>query len=489
MWLSLGLIKAEKKLSQNAFLSEKKAEVQLALSGLNGKVEEFLSKDFFGQEPLPSMVRASLILSPKGELLSASHAFSLWPVGKEGQEKGRTSDEASVKGSGFGIVRQETPYLPYWQGRDLIFLKQKPTEQGNYTLVVWVDGAMFKEFLLEPLKARFPAAELISGLEQKTQREQQRAKDVVQEELWALPAVFFPYGQDGTGMEALKKEEESRQTGQVFSLLGGVLGGLWLLALLSAGVLVWQVLALKRLNDKRSLFVSALTHELRTPLTSFSLYTEMLDEGLVSEAKKPQYFRLLREQAGRLSRLLENVFFYAQVERKGRGLDLVKVSALDFCQRVQTRVMERLKGQEVELSWRLGEGMTSQEELEVRGKLLSVSWDEVAGEQIVDNVVDNFLKYGRGLKACLEVSFIQKGKRLFVIFSDQGAGVDKGMQKRLFEPFTRAAEVAAGQEAGVGLGLSLVRKMARSMGGEFMLLETSQKGSSFAWILALFEEE
>ncbi len=61
---------------------------------------------------------------------------------------------------------------------------------------------------------------------------------------------------------------------------------IWSMVLLGAAGVIWLMLGTFRLEQRRGDFVSAVTHELRTPLTSFSLYTEMLEDGMVPEQKK-----------------------------------------------------------------------------------------------------------------------------------------------------------------------------------------------------------
>ena len=70
------------------------------------------------------------------------------------------------------------------------------------------------------------------------------------------------------------------------------------------------------MNRRRLDFVSAVTHELRTPLTTFTMYTEMLKEGMVPEAKRPGYYEALFEESRRLSHLVRNVLDYARIEAR-----------------------------------------------------------------------------------------------------------------------------------------------------------------------------
>lgn len=90
----------------------------------------------------------------------------------------------------------------------------------------------------------------------------------------------------------------------------------WACVLLGAAAVVLLLRGAVTLSERRGAFVSAVTHELRTPLTTFRLYAEMLAEGMVAdENKRAGYFSRLREQADRLSHLVENVLAYARLAR------------------------------------------------------------------------------------------------------------------------------------------------------------------------------
>ena len=81
----------------------------------------------------------------------------------------------------------------------------------------------------------------------------------------------------------------------------------------AVGVLIWGVM---RLSERRAAFVSAVTHELRTPLTTFQMYAEMLAEGMVPDVEQQhRYLCTLRNEAIRLTHLVENVLAYARLER------------------------------------------------------------------------------------------------------------------------------------------------------------------------------
>ena len=115
----------------------------------------------------------------------------------------------------------------------------------------------------------------------------------------------------------------------------------WCCVLLpAAGVAVLFVAALS-LHERRGAFVSAVTHELRTPLTTFRMYTEMLAEGMVPEAKRPEYIASLHREAERLHHLVENVLFYARIERRRAVKNVEEVPLTAFLDHLEGGLRER----------------------------------------------------------------------------------------------------------------------------------------------------
>jgi signal transduction histidine kinase len=114
---------------------------------------------------------------------------------------------------------------------------------------------------------------------------------------------------------------------------------------------------------------------------------------------------------------------------------------------------------------------------------LVLSGDAGPIEQIVFNLVDNAAKYGAGR---VSIAAVARGAKVELRVRDEGKGVAVEVRARLFEPFSKSAELAAGGQPGVGLGLSLSRSLARAMGGE-LRLEPGEGGACFVLTLSRVE--
>jgi signal transduction histidine kinase len=244
------------------------------------------------------------------------------------------------------------------------------------------------------------------------------------------------------------------------------------LAAIAVGVLLFGVLAL---SERRAAFVSAVTHELRTPLTTFRLYTQMLSDGMVaSEEKRAEYVNTLRVESDRLAHLVENVLAYSRIERGRGGGRRASVTARELLERVRQRLADRATQAGKVLEVNTGSMPEN----------LVLNTDISAVEQILFNLVDNACKYSANAtdeRIQLHVE-TQNGKAL-LRFRDFGPGIGKQQLRRLFQPFSKSASEAAVTAPGVGLGLSLSRRLAREMGGDLKIDSSVKDGAAFVLML------
>lgn len=243
------------------------------------------------------------------------------------------------------------------------------------------------------------------------------------------------------------------------------------LAVIAVTVLLWGALSL---SERRGAFVSAVTHELRTPLTTFRMYTEMLAEGMVKdEAQRQIYLTTLRAEAERLGHLVENVLAYAGLERGRYGRQMETISAAMLLERSCARLPERAAQAGLELRV-----------APVPENCGAVRADPAAVERILFNLVDNACKYAAhgGVKRVEIFSEAAPGG-LMVAVRDHGPGILQGEARKLFRPFSKSAREAAHSAPGIGLGLALCRRLARSMGGELRHRTAEPAGACFELML------
>jgi len=249
----------------------------------------------------------------------------------------------------------------------------------------------------------------------------------------------------------------------------------WGAVVLSFGAIGAALLAARELAERRGQFVSAVTHELRTPLTTFCLYSQMLADGMVpEESARHEYLGTLRRESERLTGIVESVLEYARVGRSNGGSKLGTITIAALVGRVMPLLLARAgqTGVSVQGPGDLDEVLAS----------AGVAADPVSVERILGNLVDNACKYAPGSPVRMSVRAAGRGVEIEV--ADGGPGIPREQRGRLFQPFERGRSLAHATTPGLGLGLALSRELARRMGGDLELRESSSGGSVFVLRLA-----
>lgn len=251
----------------------------------------------------------------------------------------------------------------------------------------------------------------------------------------------------------------------------------WGAMILAAAAVAVLLRGVVTLSERRADFVSAVTHELRTPLTTFRMYAEMLAEGMVGdEVSRRQYLDTLRIEADRLTHLVENVLAYARLERGGLGNRIQRVSGEQLLSAATTRLGDRASQADLELAVDVDPGAAT----------TFVLADPSAVEQILFNLVDNACKYApRGNPPTIDLRVFVDRDRFVLRVHDHGPGLSVADQRRLFQPFRKSADQAATSAPGVGLGLSLSRRLARDMRGDLLFDPSQPRGAAFELRLPL----
>jgi signal transduction histidine kinase len=252
---------------------------------------------------------------------------------------------------------------------------------------------------------------------------------------------------------------------------------LLVLALLSAAAGVATFRALRRertLAELKTDFVANVSHELRTPLASILLLSENLEAGRVaSEADKARYHSLIRREALRLRRLVDDVLDFSRLER-GKRIDIRREALRvdPWLERTLEELAEWAREHSLELELRHS---PTDSDAEI---------DAEALRRALLNLLDNARKHSGGSK--VELSVLREGRELVLRVRDHGRGILPEDRERVFEPFTR---LSGGEAPGAGLGLSIVREIAREHSGSVRALDPeSGPGIVFEMRIPLAEE-
>lgn len=244
------------------------------------------------------------------------------------------------------------------------------------------------------------------------------------------------------------------------------MGGLGLAALLAmmGGMVDAHQRRAQRLAAQRVSFVNRVSHELRTPLTNMLLNLDMVEEALPEPSSGRKRLLLVKEEAGRLARLVENVLTFTRQEQGS----LVLSGAACLPAQVVDAVLDQFAAS---FSRR---GIIVERHHEGENDALLLDADALS--QITANLLSNVEKYAP--QATARVRTEQRGPRYVLQVADSGPGIAPEDRERIFAPFVRVDDRVTAGVTGTGLGLSIARELAEKMGGS-LRLEATNEGACF----------
>lgn len=244
---------------------------------------------------------------------------------------------------------------------------------------------------------------------------------------------------------------------------------------LNTGLVVTAILQLRRemaLQQLRDEFVSSVSHELRTPLTQIRMFTEtLLLDRIRSDEERRRSLEIIDREARRLTQLVENVLQFSRAERKIDSLSTENRELAPLIQEIVEGFGSMVPGDKARFECRLSSDLT-------------VNVDPDAFRQIVINLLDNAVKYGRTPQNVIVGLEASKGTAIFYV-DDEGPGVPPADRKRIFEYFQRLERDRQSATAGTGVGLSVVKDLVSRQGGRCWVTAGSRGGARFVVELPL----
>jgi signal transduction histidine kinase len=223
---------------------------------------------------------------------------------------------------------------------------------------------------------------------------------------------------------------------------------------------------IRRLETMRRDFVANVSHELRTPVTAIQGYAETLQRADPGPGKRAEFLEIIHRHARRLGALLERLLLLSDLEARAPEEAVREPVPLgSIAENVVLTVKERREA--------AGAGV----EVAVDPRAIAVG-DPAGIEQVIENLVDNALKYGR-IGGTVRITGERAGDRVRLAVIDDGPGVGREHLGRLFERFYRVDPGRSRERGGTGLGLSIVKHLVESMGGSVAVESDPGQGCRF----------
>lgn len=224
----------------------------------------------------------------------------------------------------------------------------------------------------------------------------------------------------------------------------------------------------KKLSVIKNDFISNMTHEFKTPISTISLASEMLDDISISQTpeKQHRYIKMIRDENKRLSVLVESIL---QTSILDKGEFILKLSEID----VHEIINNAINNTQLLIGQRNGKVQTF-----LKAQKFKLQADKVHLTNIIFNLIDNAIKYSKEIPEIV-VSTHNTAEGIMIEVKDNGIGISKENQRKIFDKFYRVPTGNVHNVKGFGLGLSYVLAVVLKHHGTISVNSEVGKGSTF----------
>lgn len=252
----------------------------------------------------------------------------------------------------------------------------------------------------------------------------------------------------------------------------GMMGGssllitLFIIAMFS--LTLYIIFKQKRLSEMKNDFVNNMTHELKTPISTISLASQMLNDRSIPDEQKNlgQISRIIQAESKQLGFQVERVLQMAIFDHGELKLKSEEVDLHDVIESVAQNILLKLDRRNGKLEF-----LPEAETAVVQGDLMHLT-------NVISNLLENAMKYTSRTPE-ISISSRNGDDQVVISVSDNGIGISKENQKRIFDKFYRVPTGNVHNVKGFGLGLSYVKLIVEQHGGSISLKSELNKGSRF----------
>jgi two-component system, OmpR family, phosphate regulon sensor histidine kinase PhoR len=233
----------------------------------------------------------------------------------------------------------------------------------------------------------------------------------------------------------------------------------------------------KKLSEIKNDFISNMTHEFKTPISTISLACEVLSDRSIE--KSPErvntYVKMIGDENKRLSLLVENILQTAILDKGQLKLKIQSIDIHNLIEQTITNIKLQVENKAGEIS------------TDLNAKNAVIEADRVHVTNIIFNLIDNALKYS-GEHPVIKIATESDSEGIFISVEDNGIGISKENQKRIFDTMYRVPTGNIHNVKGFGLGLSYVKAVVEKHGGSINVNSELGKGSIFTVYLPYHSE-
>lgn len=227
---------------------------------------------------------------------------------------------------------------------------------------------------------------------------------------------------------------------------------------------------LSKLDEYRKEFIANISHDFRSPLTSIKGYLEAMLDGTIPVDKYDRYLNIVLTESQRLTKLTSGLLELNDFDTFGPVLKKSSFDIVQVAQEVRNTFEGRCAEKKIDI------------QLDCPKEGAVVYADRMKIGQVVYNLVDNAIKFSpKG--GTIYVSILEKGERVFVSVRDEGPGIEKDKQNKVFDRFYKTDPSRGKDKQGTGLGLAITKEIIRAHGENIDLVSTEGIGTKFLFTL------
>lgn len=228
---------------------------------------------------------------------------------------------------------------------------------------------------------------------------------------------------------------------------------LFLTIIILVSIIASQLFSEIRWNERQQNFIASVSHELNSPLSSIKLYAQTLQSETVPLAEKNRFLEIILADVDRLAYLIRNILRAAQIDRLPIRTELVPLAPYleAYASEIQLQLQRQGRGDELTLA-------------KVDPELHAMV-DRTLFRQVLDNLVDNAVKYACEDRVKIAIEAAAKGERCEIVVKDDGIGIPRPELRKIFDRFYRIEGDAQRSRKGTGLGLFIVRSIVEGHDG------------------------
>jgi len=230
---------------------------------------------------------------------------------------------------------------------------------------------------------------------------------------------------------------------------------------------------MRELEVVRQEFVGNVSHELRTPLSLVKSAVETLIDGAKDDTKTlGRFLEIIERNANRLSLLIDDLLLLSTLDSGRMQLQLQAVGLYLAINEISEDLLPSAQRRGITIVNQVKEDIYA-------------SADPNRLRQVLSNLIDNAIKYGKNDGSIYISSSVLATKRIEVRIMDDGPGIPLDVQSRIFERFFRVDKARSRDQGGTGLGLAIVKHVVQAHGGDVRVESELGKGSTFIFTLPL----